>query len=106
MRGAWPNCPCAHGDALSPDQTGSGRRPSSARISRLWIAYEPQDVADYAHGRHARRRTNQPRRRSEHRQTNAGNEVTASYVPPADVVAEFKVQTASFDAGLGRPRAA
>lgn len=32
----------------------------------------------------------------------AGNgEVIASYVPPADIVAEFKVQTATFDASFG-----
>ena len=31
---------------------------------------------------------------------NAG-QLTASYVPPADIVAEFKVQTATFDASLG-----
>ena len=32
---------------------------------------------------------------------NAG-EVTASYVPPADLVQEFKVQTATFDASFGQ----
>lgn len=31
-----------------------------------------------------------------------GNEVTASYVPPTDVVEEFKVQTATFDAQFGQ----
>jgi hypothetical protein len=31
-----------------------------------------------------------------------GNEVTASYVPPTDVVQEFKVQTATFDAQFGQ----
>ncbi|MBM3762083.1 MAG: carboxypeptidase regulatory-like domain-containing protein, partial [Acidobacteria bacterium] len=30
-----------------------------------------------------------------------GGEVIASYVPPADTVAEFKVQTATFDASMG-----
>jgi hypothetical protein len=30
------------------------------------------------------------------------NEVIASYVPPADVIAEFKVQTATFDASFGQ----
>jgi hypothetical protein len=30
------------------------------------------------------------------------NEVTAAFVPPADTVAEFKVQTATFDAGVGQ----
>ncbi len=30
------------------------------------------------------------------------NEVIAAYVPPADVVAEFKVQTAAFDASVGQ----
>jgi hypothetical protein len=30
------------------------------------------------------------------------NEVTASYVPPTDIVAEFKVQTATFDAQFGQ----
>jgi len=29
------------------------------------------------------------------------NQVTASYVPPADIVQEFKVQTATFDASFG-----
>ncbi len=33
--------------------------------------------------------------------TAGNNEVTASYVPPADVVGEFKVQTATFDASVG-----
>lgn len=32
---------------------------------------------------------------------NAG-EVTASYVPPSDIIAEFKVQTATFDAQFGQ----
>ena len=31
-----------------------------------------------------------------------GNEVTASYVPPTDIVQEFKVQTATFDAQFGQ----
>ena len=30
------------------------------------------------------------------------NEVTASYVPPTDIVQEFKVQTATFDAQFGQ----
>lgn len=30
------------------------------------------------------------------------NEVTASYVPPTDIVAEFRVQTATFDAQFGQ----
>ena len=31
-----------------------------------------------------------------------GNQVTASYVPPTDIVQEFKVQTATFDAQFGQ----
>lgn len=31
-----------------------------------------------------------------------GGEVISSYVPPADIVAEFKVQTATFDASFGQ----
>ncbi|MEO8373526.1 MAG: TonB-dependent receptor, partial [Candidatus Solibacter sp.] len=31
-----------------------------------------------------------------------GNEVTASYVPPTDIVQEFKVQTNTFDAAFGQ----
>ncbi len=34
--------------------------------------------------------------------TAGSNEVTASYVPPTDVVQEFKVQTATFDAQFGQ----
>lgn len=34
--------------------------------------------------------------------TAGNNEVISSYVPPADVVAEFKVQTAPFDASVGQ----
>jgi hypothetical protein len=34
--------------------------------------------------------------------TAGNNEVTAAYVPPSDVVGEFKVQTATFDAGVGQ----
>ena len=34
--------------------------------------------------------------------TAGGNEVTAAFVPPADTVAEFKVQTATFDASSGQ----
>ena len=30
-----------------------------------------------------------------------GNEVIASYVPPTDIIQEFKVQTATFDAQFG-----
>jgi hypothetical protein len=33
--------------------------------------------------------------------TNTANQVLASYVPPVDAVAEFKVQTAPFDASVG-----
>jgi hypothetical protein len=36
---------------------------------------------------------------------NAG-EVISSYVPPADIVQEFKVQTATFDASFGSPTSA
>jgi len=34
--------------------------------------------------------------------TGGNNEVISAYVPPADVVAEFKVQTAAFDASVGQ----
>jgi hypothetical protein len=34
--------------------------------------------------------------------TAGANEVISSYVPPADIVAEFKVQTATFDASFGQ----
>ena len=36
----------------------------------------------------------------------ASPEVIASYVPPADIVQEFKVQTATFDAGTGNTEGA
>jgi len=35
-----------------------------------------------------------------------GNEITASYVPPSDVIQEFKVQTATFDAQFGNTEGA
>ena len=34
------------------------------------------------------------------------SEVIASYVPPSDIVQEFKVQTATFDASSATPKAA
>jgi len=35
-----------------------------------------------------------------------GNEITASYVPPSDVIQEFKVQTATFDSQFGNTEGA
>ncbi|MEW6128014.1 MAG: TonB-dependent receptor [Acidobacteriota bacterium] len=91
--------PIAHGDpykliGLTPGVTYSG----SQRLDR---PFEPTHIVGYAIDGTRRNRSDLTIDGTPSTATANAGEVIASYVPPQDLVAEFKVQTATFDAALG-----
>lgn len=91
--------PIAHGDpykliGLSPGVTYNG----SQRLDR---PYEPTHIVGYAIDGTRRNRSDLTIDGTPSTATANAGEVIASYVPPQDIVQEFKVQTATFDAALG-----
>lgn len=91
--------PIAHGDpykliGLTPGVTYNG----SQRLDR---PYEPTHIVGYAIDGTRRNRSDLTIDGTPSTATANAGEVIASYVPPQDIVQEFKVQTATFDAALG-----
>src|SRR5688500_11997705 len=91
--------PTPHGDpysliGLAPgvSYTGSGR---------LDRPFEPTHIVGYAMDGTRGNRSDLTIDGVPSTATANANEVIASYVPPADIVQEFKVQTATFDASFG-----
>jgi len=75
---------------------------SFARDPRLDRPFEPTHIVGYAmDGTRANRSDVTIDGAPSTATANAG-EVTSSYVPPADAIGEFKVQTATFDASFGQ----
>ena len=91
--------PLVHGDpytliGLSPGVTYTG----SARLDR---PFEPTHIIGYAIDGTRGNRSDLTIDGAPSTATANGNEVIATYVPPTDIVQEFKVQTATFDAQFG-----
>jgi hypothetical protein len=91
--------PIAHGDpykmiGLTPGVTYSG----SQRLDR---PFEPTHIVGYAIDGTRRNRSDLTIDGTPSTATANAGEVIASFVPPQDIVQEFKVQTATFDAALG-----
>jgi hypothetical protein len=91
--------PIAHGDpykliGLTPGVTYGG----SQRLDR---PFEPTHIVGYSIDGTRRNRSDLTIDGTPSTATANAGEVIASYVPPQDLVQEFKVQTATFDAALG-----
>jgi len=91
--------PLVHGDpytliGLSPGTTYTG----SARLDR---PFEPTHIIGYAVDGTRGNRSDLTIDGAPSTATANANEVIATYVPPADIVQEFKVQTATFDSQFG-----
>ena len=90
--------PIAHGDAYA--MIGLAAGTSFSRSLRLDRPFEPTHIVGYAmDGTRANRSDVTIDGISSTSTANAG-EVISSYVPQQDIVQEFKVQTATFDAAL------
>lgn len=91
--------PLVHGDpytliGLSTGVTYTG----SARLDR---PFEPTHIVGFAIDGTRGNRSDLTIDGAPSTATANGNEVIASYVPPTDIIQEFKVQTATFDAQFG-----
>lgn len=91
--------PLVHGDpytliGLSPGVTYTG----SARLDR---PFEPTHIVGYAFDGTRGNRSDLLIDGAPSTATANANEVIATYVPPSDIVQEFKVQTATFDSQFG-----
>lgn len=91
--------PLIHGDpyklmGLAPGVTHTG----SQRLDR---PFEPTHIVGYAIDGTRGNRSDLTIDGAPSTATANGNEVIASYVPPSDIVQEFKVQTATFDSQFG-----
>lgn len=91
--------PLVHGDpykliGLAPGVTHTG----SQRLDR---PFEPTHIVGYAIDGTRGNRSDLTIDGAPSTATANANEVIASYVPPSDIVQEFKVQTATFDAQFG-----
>jgi len=91
--------PISHGDPYALIGLSSG--VSFTRDQRLDRPFEPTHIVGYSmDGTRANRSDLTIDGASSTATANAG-EVISSFVPPQDIVQEFKVQTATFDAGFG-----
>jgi hypothetical protein len=91
--------PTAHGDPYALIGLAAGvTYTGSARLDR---PFEPTHIVGYAMDGTRGNRNDLTIDGVPSTATANANEVIASYVPPADIVQEFKVQTATFDAASG-----
>jgi hypothetical protein len=98
-RSRLSSLPLIHGDpykimGLAPGLAHSG----SQRLDR---PYEPTHIVGYAYQGTRSNRSDLLIDGAPSTATANANEVIATYVPPSDLVQEFKVQTATFDAQFG-----
>ncbi|MCW5965359.1 MAG: carboxypeptidase regulatory-like domain-containing protein [Bryobacterales bacterium] len=92
--------PIAHGQpfALIGLSAGVSQNNTSATLDR---PFEPTHIIGFAINGTRQNRSDITIDGIPSTATANANEVTASYVPPADIVQEFKVQSATFDAQFG-----
>lgn len=91
--------PLSKGDPYKLIGTSTGvTYTGSARLDR---PFEPTHIVGYAIDGTRGNRSDLTIDGAPSTSTANGNEVIASYVPPSDIIQEFKVQTATFDAAFG-----
>jgi hypothetical protein len=91
--------PLIHGDPYKLMGLAAGLAHSGAQ--RLDRPYEPTHIVGFAYDGTRSNRSDLLIDGLPSTSTANANEVIASYVPPSDMVQEFKVQTATFDAQFG-----
>lgn len=91
--------PIPHGNAYFLMGLAAG--VSFNRDPRLDRPFEPTHIVGYSMDGTRANRSDVTLDGASSTATANGGEVIASYVPPADLIAEFKVQTATFDASFG-----
>ncbi len=91
--------PLIHGDPYKIMGLATGLAHSGSQ--RLDRPYEPTHIVGYAYDGTRGNRSDLLIDGAPSTSTANQNEVIASYVPPSDMVQEFKVQTATFDAQFG-----
>ena len=91
--------PLIHGDPYKIMGLATGVTHSGSQ--RLDRPYEPTHIVGYAYDGTRSNRSDLLIDGLPSTSTANANEVIASYVPPSDMVQEFKVQTATFDAQFG-----
>jgi hypothetical protein len=92
--------PVPHGNPMFLISLASG--VSFNRDQRLDRPFEPTHIVGYSMDGTRANRSDVTLDGSVATATANNGEVIASYVPPADIVQEFKVQTATFDAAFGQ----
>jgi hypothetical protein len=92
--------PIAHGNPYQLIALAPG--VAFARDPRLDRPFEPTHIVGYTMNGTKANRSDVTIDGAPSTATANANEVTSSYVPPADIVGEFKVQTATFDASFGQ----
>ena len=99
-RGSPPaELPLIHGDPYKIMGLATGLAHSGSQ--RLDRPYEPTHIVGYAYDGTRSNRSDLLIDGAPSTSTANQNEVIASYVPPSDLVEEFKIQTATFDAQFG-----
>ncbi len=91
--------PLVHGDPYTLIGLSSG--VAFARDPKLDRPFEPTHIVGYAMDGTRANRSDLTIDGVTSTATANANEITASYVPPTDIIQEFKVQTATFDAQFG-----
>lgn len=91
--------PLVHGDPYT--MMGLAPGVSFARDQRLDRPFEPTHIVGYNIDGARANRSDLTIDGAPSTATANGNEIIASYVPPTDIIQEFKVQTATFDAQFG-----
>lgn len=92
--------PIVHGNPY--ELIGLAGGVSFTRDPRLDRPFEPTHIVGYSMDGTRANRSDVTLDGAPSTATANANEVIASYVPPADIVQEFKVQTATFDASFGQ----
>lgn len=92
--------PVPHGNPMFLISLASG--VAFNRDARLDRPFEPTHIVGYSMDGTRANRSDVTLDGSVATATANNGEVIASYVPPADIIAEFKVQTATFDASFGQ----
>ncbi len=92
--------PIAHGNPY--ELIGLAAGVSFTRDARLDRPFEPTHIVGYAMDGTRSNRSDVTLDGAPSTATANAGEVISSYVPPADIVAEFRVQTATFDASFGQ----
>lgn len=92
--------PVAHGNPYQLIGLAGG--VSFTRDARLDRPFEPTHIVGYSMDGTRANRSDVTLDGAPSTATAGNGEVIASYVPPPDIVAEFKVQTATFDASFGQ----